>query len=408
MLIRRTRYSAFVLFALGLSGYTSAAQFGTTTYVDGTIAPGPNPIFVDENSSLSGEPPLAYSGLNGPVVRYNGQDFPPPAVGTTDKVLSIYGFNCGTLFYLTVNNNGFATARTAKFTGSGFGDPQALRQNSSFGASAGDPIATLDYVNTSGIYQGALYSSVTNSFTNVNTNSLGVFAGPISSTFVSSFHGFFSVGGGTYSYQDELHFGLTDLNPTPITLASGYTSAELTSINGASAVGTVGIVASDFTYMAEEPAFWALDLNGHKVGSALLLPNLGTAGTANAINATGAIVGTLNGKAFLWTKDATGTYQALDLNTLIPANSGWVLDFGETILDDGSILGTGTFNGQPAVFELTPTPVPEPATLALLGLTLLPLTLRRPGYHGRNPPPPLRHANIHKKQISYHLSLRLK
>ena len=376
--ICRTRYDAFVLFALGLSGFASGAGYGTiydggTIYISGPTSETFPQIFIDEGSALSGRAPVAIQFTS---VFYNGNTYPAPAGGTNMAVKSINGFNCDTLFYTTYDvNTGTTTARTAFFTGTGFTNSQELPPNSSFGASSGDPIATLDYVNSSGFYQGALYSTVDGSIKNVNTNSLGVYAGPISNGSVSSFHSFFPNGGG-YSYQDELHFGLTDLNPTAITLASGYTSAELTSIDGASAVGSVGIVAPDFSYLGEEPAYWGLDLNGHNVGNAIMLPNNGTTGIANGVNASGYIVGTLNGRAVLWKKDGSGTYQAIDLNTLIASNSGWVLDFGETILEDGTILGVGTYNGQSAIFELTPTPTPEPASMCVLGIGVAALARR--------------------------------
>jgi hypothetical protein len=44
----------------------------------------------------------------------------------------------------------------------------------------------------------------------------------------------------------------------------------------------------------------------------------------------------------------------LDLNSLIPANSGWVLQFANGINDQGQIVGEGTLNGQAEGFLLTP------------------------------------------------------
>ncbi|HLK13215.1 MAG TPA: hypothetical protein VKT78_00285, partial [Fimbriimonadaceae bacterium] len=305
---------------LALAGF-AGAQYGLG-YVGPLAAPGGSPIFADEGSSLSGVPPVAA----GSYVRYGGNYFDLPNYPGW-KVSGIQGFSCDIVVYnVTDPSTGFVQATFAKFNGTGWSFAGNLQANSSFGGSGGDPIATLDYINGSGVYQGALYSTVDGSITNVNTNSLGVFAGPISNDFVSSFHGFFSDGGGNYHYQDELHFGLTDLNPTSISLASGFTSAELSSIDGSNAAGSVGVVAPDFSFMGQEPALWGLDLAGHKIGSAVMLPNNGTSGAALGVNAGGYVVGVLNGKAILWKKDGNGIYQAIDLNTLIPANSGWVLD----------------------------------------------------------------------------------
>lgn len=65
--------------------------------------------------------------------------------------------------------------------------------------------------------------------------------------------------------------------------------------------------------------------------------------------------------------------QALDLNNLIPANSGWVLQSATAINDSGQIVGGGELNGVPHGFLLT---LPEPSTAALL-LCVMPAALRR-------------------------------
>ena len=51
----------------------------------------------------------------------------------------------------------------------------------------------------------------------------------------------------------------------------------------------------------------------------------------------------------------------VNLNTLLPAGSGWVLQRPINISDAGEIVGVGTFNGSPSAFKLTP--VPEPAAI---------------------------------------------
>jgi probable HAF family extracellular repeat protein len=56
------------------------------------------------------------------------------------------------------------------------------------------------------------------------------------------------------------------------------------------------------------------------------------------------------GRPFLWSQ-RTGM---LDLNTLIPAYSGWVLQTATGINIWGQIVGEGTLNGQPHGFLLTP------------------------------------------------------
>lgn len=69
----------------------------------------------------------------------------------------------------------------------------------------------------------------------------------------------------------------------------------------------------------------------------------------------------------------------VDLNTLLPAGSGWVLTRAISINDLGEIIGTGTFNGSPSGFKLTP--IPEPAVLVSLVVITTAALLRR--RHGR-------------------------
>jgi len=74
---------------------------------------------------------------------------------------------------------------------------------------------------------------------------------------------------------------------------------------------------------------------------------------AFAINDAGDVVGyssLSSARAILWTK-ARGM---LDLNTLIPPNSGWMLMQATFISSNGKISGFGTHNGQTRGFLLTP------------------------------------------------------
>jgi probable HAF family extracellular repeat protein len=53
--------------------------------------------------------------------------------------------------------------------------------------------------------------------------------------------------------------------------------------------------------------------------------------------------------AFIYTRG-----RMVDLNSLIPANSGWVLNQANSINNAGQIVGFGTLNGKPRGFLLTP------------------------------------------------------
>jgi probable HAF family extracellular repeat protein len=72
--------------------------------------------------------------------------------------------------------------------------------------------------------------------------------------------------------------------------------------------------------------------------------------TAFAINDVGQVVGWSGGAAFIWTKK-TGM---VDLNTLIPANSGWQLTLPTSINAVGQIVGQGNIKGTQPGFLLTP------------------------------------------------------
>ena len=65
----------------------------------------------------------------------------------------------------------------------------------------------------------------------------------------------------------------------------------------------------------------------------------------------------------------------VDLNTLVSTNCGWELVSAQAINDSGQIAGYGTINGQTDAFLLTP--VPEPATWALLAFGSLVFLFRR-------------------------------
>jgi hypothetical protein len=60
----------------------------------------------------------------------------------------------------------------------------------------------------------------------------------------------------------------------------------------------------------------------------------------------------------------------VDLNSVLPVDSGWVLDAAFAINDQGQIVGQGEFHGQPdqsfVLIPISNIPVPEPASLALL------------------------------------------
>ena len=92
-----------------------------------------------------------------------------------------------------------------------------------------------------------------------------------------------------------------------------------------------------------------------KEGALQELPMEGAIGAeASAINSVGVIVGRFSThaagmRACLWWSG-----QGVDLNTRIPAASGWTLHYASGINRRGQIIGSGFYNGSQRAFLLTP------------------------------------------------------
>ncbi|MEX2093760.1 MAG: PEP-CTERM sorting domain-containing protein, partial [Pirellulales bacterium] len=78
-------------------------------------------------------------------------------------------------------------------------------------------------------------------------------------------------------------------------------------------------------------------------------------------------------RLFAWVYSGNGPMQYL--NELIDPASGWVLHEPRDINDLGQIVGWGLHNGNERAFLLTP--IPEPASLVMLGGCLVGLSLLR-------------------------------
>lgn len=100
--------------------------------------------------------------------------------------------------------------------------------------------------------------------------------------------------------------------------------------------------------------------------------------TATAINDLGQVVGNsyfeseLGTRAFLY--EGGGL---LDLNDLIPLETGWTLLDANDINDQGQILVKGSRGGRNRALILTPSPVPEPTALATFGSIVMVICWRR-------------------------------
>jgi probable HAF family extracellular repeat protein len=147
-------------------------------------------------------------------------------------------------------------------------------------------------------------------------------------------------------------------------LYSGGNVTDLGTLGGQSsfptAINASGQVAG-YTYSPNNPlnsarAFMYSD--GKMIGLA------GLGSYAYGINDAGRVVGQWNDNAFLFTNG-----NPINLNSQIPANSGWILSSATGINNQGQIIGYGKFGGQTSAFMLTPAAeAPEPTSLALLSL----------------------------------------
>ena len=168
--------------------------------------------------------------------------------------------------------------------------------------------------------------------------------------------------------------------PTPVSQATLWTtpgsplnlgSLQPDSFSEAFAVNDAGVAVGAAVNGAtpggssiRRPVRWVDPGSGYQIED---LGTLGfTFGEAKDVNDAGQIVGFVTNisgsgqRAFLWENGVM-----TDLNTLVPAASGWILTTAEGINENGDIAGYGTIGGQTHAFLLT---VPEPGGTALAAL----------------------------------------
>ena len=160
------------------------------------------------------------------------------------------------------------------------------------------------------------------------------------------------------------YYGGPDNTLRAFTWSSGATPVILPSLGGFTSEGNGineqgDVVGDSMRVMSgDEQAVWWTPS-----GQLVELGTLGgPASSARDINNHGQIVGyaldaSLDPRAFL--SEAGGPI--VDLNALLPPESGWVLLSANAINDAGQIVGEGTLNGEPRAFLLTP-PVPSDTT----------------------------------------------
>lgn len=221
-------------------------------------------------------------------------------------------------------------------------------------------------------------------YANNAMTSLGTLGGTYSSAFALNDSG--TIVGESYVANGDTH-GFLWANGTMMdlgTLGGNYSSAFAINPTGVT-VGESAVANGDvhaFVYSAgvmndlgtlggTYSSAFAVNTNGQVVGNGTLAgeqlshgffydsgtrTDLGTLGGGNssiwALNNLGQVVGDADladgsTHAFLW-----ATNQMLDLNTLLPANSGWELVSAQFINDAGRIVGYGTYGGKTQWFVM--------------------------------------------------------
>lgn len=148
-------------------------------------------------------------------------------------------------------------------------------------------------------------------------------------------------------------FGLPDLH------AVIWKDGDITLLEGLGGAITLAIGVNDQgtavgqSFLAGNPTFHAVMWQPDRLTDLGTLPG-DAASSANGINNHGEIVGTsfdgtFSPRAVVWWNRVI-----TDLNTCIPADSGWILMNANGVNDAGQIAGNGFLNGSPHAFLLTP------------------------------------------------------
>ncbi len=132
--------------------------------------------------------------------------------------------------------------------------------------------------------------------------------------------------------------------------------------------------SSSFNQTGSNPFIWSSGTGTIEVP----LPVGASQGSGRGVNSSGWVVGTGSGVfALPFLFDGTDTYLLQDL---IPGGSGWDLSMNTSssafgIAEDGTIVGTGVFNGETRAYRMTL--IPAPGAASILGVGALAFVRRR-------------------------------
>ena len=253
----------------------------------------------------------------------------------------------------------------------------------SFVGSLGGNYGSADAINNAGQIVGisADANGVTHAFRSTGGTMLDLGVLSAAQNY-STAHGINSAGDVTgYSQTDAVNYDAFLYRAGSLQdLGNAYANSRGFSINDA------GYIAGDSIINAAGDQHAFVWHNG-------VMTDLGTAGAASsvggAINNLNEVVGTLIYDPSDGTKNSGFLYSngvMVDVNTLLPANSGWVLRDAQDVNDIGQIVGFGVIDGQQHAYLLSPVPEPDSWILLGCGVLLLAFYRGRTGYSPATPP----------------------